>query len=59
MVENVIQNKNEKRCQCECKRTIKHHMCEEDRTRNPSMGASECGKDCRMPKRLHMQKKFC
>ena len=47
MVENVIKKKNSNdKCQCECKKPIKHHVCEKDYARNFSIYTCEYDKDC-------------
>ena len=41
-------NSNDK-CQCECKKPIKHGTCEEDYAWNHRPCACECDKDCKIP----------
>lgn len=49
MVKYVVQNKNgitNNKCQCECKKPIKHCAYKEDYPWNPSIGTCECEKYC-------------
>ena len=45
---NSKQKSNNGKCQCECKKPIKHRACEEKCACNPSICAYECNKDCKI-----------
>ena len=40
------------KCQCKCKKPIRHRTCEEYYAWNPSKRAYDCNKDCDMDKYL-------
>ena len=52
---------NNDKCQCECKKPIRHRGCEEDCAWNPSTCACDCDKDFKMDEylRLWMDKNSC
>ena len=43
---NSRQKRNNEKCECECKKSIKHCTYEEDYAWNPSTSAYRCDKDC-------------
>ena len=53
---------NGDKCQYECKKSMKYKVCKENYSRNSSICASECNRECRVDeylKKMYLYEKRC